>query len=211
MSTYSAQEGFRSFASGNTLTIDDIVHGLARESEHHDRVFDAFADHAAQADHGAHGAEVTTTTQTIIHDAPEPTVVFAPMQSVAPEAPAHAPAPAAPVYEPLSLSDDITGFLSALIAGNRDAVFGQIRQVTRSGEDSELFLTHAVCALDDAYRARIDGTAVHPEVARITAQCHPSFLEKLVGALTTAVDGSYSSGVTGVKLAVTRALAIVNG
>ncbi len=36
--------------------------------------------------------------------------------------------------------------------------------------------------------------------------CSTSFLERLVSALTTAVDGSYTMGVTGIKLALhTRA------
>ena len=90
-------------------------------------------------------------------------------------------------------------------------MFGTIRGITRTGGDSEAFLTHAVCALDDAYRARVDGSVCHPDILLVTADCHPSFLERMVTALTTAVDGSYSTGVTGVKLAVTRALAIANG
>ncbi len=209
MSTYSAQEGFRSFATGNALSIDDIVHGLAREAEHHERVFDALAANQVQ------DQQVTTTTTTVLHDeAPEIHAAVLESEVMAPRKAAtvqESVAPAAPVYEPLALSDDITGFIASLLSGDRDATFNHIRQVTRTGGDSELFLTHAVCALDDAYRARIDGTPVHPDVARLTAECHPTFLEKLVGALTTAVDGSYSAGVTGVKLAVTRALAIVNG
>ncbi|MDB5189168.1 MAG: hypothetical protein JWL82_125, partial [Parcubacteria group bacterium] len=66
-------------------------------------------------------------------------------------------------------------------------------------------------ALDDAYRAKMDGTAVHPEVARVCVDCAPNFLERLVSSLSTAVDSSYSAGVTGVKLAVTRALQVVEG
>ncbi|MEK7079886.1 MAG: hypothetical protein AAB901_01225, partial [Patescibacteria group bacterium] len=94
---------------------------------------------------------------------------------------------------------------------NKEAAFESIRQVTRAGEASEEFLTHAIVALDDAYRAKIDGSAVHPAIAALTNNCAPAFLEKVIGALTTAVDGTYSTGVTGVKLAVTRALSVVNG
>jgi hypothetical protein len=61
--------------------------------------------------------------------------------------------------------------------------------------------------LDDAYRARIDGTACDPAVAKACATCDTPTLEKLVGALTTAIDSSYSTDITGAKLALTRALA----
>ncbi len=182
---YSPAVGFRSFAPAEgALSIDDIVKGLSRMSE----------------------AE------------PEP-------HAVVPAGPAHDVAPmheyvapqAAPVNVegpasiPTHLPTDVPGFLHALLNGDRDGAFGAIREVTRTGGSSEEFLTHAVCALDDAYRSRIDGTAVHPEVARLTQSCATPFLERLVTSLTTAVDGSYSAGVTGVKLAVTRALAVVNG
>jgi len=48
---------------------------------------------------------------------------------------------------------------------------------------------------------------VHPEIKRITDSIATPVLEKLVTALSTAVDSSYSVGITGAKLALTRALA----
>lgn len=176
---YSAIEGFRSFAKGDFLTIDDLVNGLARET--------------------ARVEQMATPA--------------APVQAAAPAAPViETPrAVEAPKQESHQLLPDVHAFLSALIAGDRDQVFGTIRNVTRTGGDSEQFLTHAVCALDDAYRAKIDGTTCHPDIAALTADCHPSFLERLVSSLTTAVDGSYTTGLTGVKLAVTRALGVVQG
>jgi hypothetical protein len=67
-------------------------------------------------------------------------------------------------------------------------------------------LTRVVCALDDAYRARVDGAPADAELVRLTARLDTQTLEKLVTALTNAIDSSYSSGITGVKLALTRAL-----
>ena len=166
---YSPHEGFRSFASGGALTIDDIVKGLSRESE----------------------MELTR----------------GPVEIPAPAA--HAEAPVA--KNERAYSDNIPGFIEALINGDRDHVFGTVRTIAKNGGDTEEFISEAVCALDDAYRARTEGTDVHPEVARITRDCHPSFLEKLVSSLATAVDSTYSTGVTGTKLALTRALAVVNG
>ena len=78
-------------------------------------------------------------------------------------------------------------------------------------QDTELFVSHAACALDDAYRACIDGTTCHPDIAELTKDCHPSYLERIVSSLRTAVDGSYSAGMTGVKMALTRALGVVAG
>jgi hypothetical protein len=106
---------------------------------------------------------------------------------------------------------DVRDFIAALLNGDRDFVFGAIRQVVREGGDAEMFLTQVVCALDDAYRARLDGTQVNPEIARITQNCATNFLEILTASLSNAVDSSYSVGITGAKLAVTRALAIVEG
>jgi hypothetical protein len=90
-------------------------------------------------------------------------------------------------------------------------VFGTIRRINQAGHDAEEFMAHAICALDDAYRARLDGTPVHADVKEATDHLGTSFLERLVTALTTAVDGSYSMGVTGIKLALTRALAVSQG
>lgn len=162
---YSPHEGFRSFATGGALTIDDIVKGLSRESD------------------------------------------IAPVAPVM-EAPAMAQAPKA---RTTAYADNIPGFIEALVNGDRGHVFGTVRNVSKQGGDPQDFLSEAVCALDDAYRARTEGADVHPEVARVTKDCHTSFLEKVIASLTTALDSTYSAGMTGTKLALTRALAVVNG
>jgi hypothetical protein len=114
-------------------------------------------------------------------------------------------APTAEVHQ------DVPTFLAALVAGEKDTVFGIIRDITKAGGDAQAFITHVVMALDDAYRAKTEGGVVHPDIARIVADSAPSFLEKLITSLSTAVDSTYSAGVTGVKLAVTRALNVVTG
>ncbi|MEK7101065.1 MAG: hypothetical protein AAB921_03120, partial [Patescibacteria group bacterium] len=131
------------------------------------------------------------------------------MEQVQYEAPT--PRPMAEATHATPFNEDVRAFIEALLRGDRETVFGTIRGITRNGGDSEAFLTHAVCALDDAYRSRVDGSTCHPDILAATADCHPSFLERVVTSLTTAVDGSYSTGITGVKLALTRALAVVNG
>ena len=183
-------DGFRAYASGETLTIDDIVKGLAREA-------------AANPTASAH-----SLTPAFVAAVEEP--VHAPvMEQVQYEAPT--PRPMAEATHATPFNEDVRAFIEALLRGDRETVFGTIRGITRNGGDSEAFLTHAVCALDDAYRSRVDGSTCHPDILAATADCHPSFLERVVTSLTTAVDGSYSTGITGVKLALTRALAVVNG
>lgn len=171
-------EGFKRFASADTLTIDDIVKGLSRES----------------------GMNITS----------EPAPVSAAPEFSAPE-PVQRPAAPAQAAAPADIHPEVPSFIAAILEGERDYVFGVIRQLTQAGHDVEAFMAHAICALDDAYRARIDGTPVHADVKRATDHCATPFLERLVSSLTTAVDGSYSMGVTGIKLALTRALAVSQG
>ena len=103
----------------------------------------------------------------------------------------------------------IRGFATALVEGDRAAVFAGLRQHIRGGGASEHLLSKTVCIIDDVYRARVDGTACDPELARMTARLDTPTLEKLISSLTTAIDSSYSTGVTGAKLALTRALAVL--
>ena len=192
-SAYSAAQGFRSFApAGEALTIDDIVNGLARLPEVQ-----------GQNDYSS------TTTHTEAHITETPTYHSANQVLTA-----HAPVAQHVVRTeaaPAAISTDVRDFCAALLNADRDTVFGTIRQIVREGGDAEMFITQVVCALDDAYRNRMDGTKVNPEIARLTQNCATSFLERLTGALTNAVDSSYSAGITGSKLALTRALAVVEG
>ena len=100
-------------------------------------------------------------------------------------------------------------FISALVRGDRAAVFSGLRQRTQGTESPEQLISTAACLLDDAYRARIDGTNNDTDIARLIARLDTPTLEKLISALTTAIDSRYSVGMTGAKLALTRALAVL--
>jgi uncharacterized membrane protein YgcG len=190
-----ADQGFKVFAQGSALTIDDIVKGLSRESGTPVQAIPS-ENEPVVADH-----QVVAVSEAHTNFAP-----------AAPFAPAtYAPAPARTPMQAAGISTDVRDFIAALLNGDRDFVFGAIRQIVREGGDAESFLTQVVCALDDAYRARLDGTQVNPEVARLTQNCAPKFLELLTVSLSNAVDSSYSVGISGAKLAVTRALAVVEG
>ncbi len=103
----------------------------------------------------------------------------------------------------------IRGFAVALIEGDRAGVFAGLRQQVRGGGAPEQFINSVACVLDDTYRARIDGTACDSDIARRAARISTPLLEKIVASLTTAIDSSYSDDITGAKLALTRALAIL--
>jgi hypothetical protein len=192
-SAYSAAQGFRSFAQGQELTIDDIVNGLSRLPEN----APAPAAHFEEA----HTAPTYQSVEEII----------ASHAPVTQQQPAHYSAPARQEAPAVAISTDVRDFCAALLNGDRDAVFGTMRQIVREGGDAETFLTQVVVVLDDAYRARVDGTKVNPEIARLTQNCATPFLERLTSALTNAVDSSYTPGISGSKLALTRALAVVEG
>ncbi len=187
---YSTYDGFRSFAKPNgALTIDDIVQGLARSGG-----TERFAAEPTPAP-APEPARARPQNTEPIYDRVEP--IFDRAESV------ERAAPAQPV------STDVRGFISALLEGDRNAVFSALRMQVRGGGSAEQYLTRVVTALDDVYRARIDGTPVDGDIARLTARLDTPTLEKLIMALTNAIDSSYSAGVTGAKLALARALGTI--
>ena len=191
---FSAYEGFKSYAREGALTIEDIVKGLSREPS------------AAPAPH----VEPIYENVEPVYDHVEP--VYENVEPVYQNVEPVAPAPtvtrtARPRAEAAPVAAEVPAFIEVIVAGNREQAFAMLRSTIRSGGDAEAFLTQVACALDDAYRARLEGTPVHAEVERICKDCATPVLERLVTAFATAVDSSYSVGITGAKLALTRALA----
>ncbi len=113
------------------------------------------------------------------------------------------------IVEPSTAPASVRGFAIALIEGDRAAVFAGLRQQVRGGGTSEQLMSAVTGLLDDVYRSRIDGTACDADILRLTAKLSTPTLEKVVAALATAIDASYSTGVTGAKLALMRALAVL--
>jgi len=176
---YSSFDGFKSFARSEVLSIEDIVKGLTR----------------AQKITQTPVAEPTAKNVEPIYDHVEP-IEESPTPSIAEH-----------IAEMSGIPTDVRGFTSALIQGDRTAVFAGLRQHVRGGGSPENLISAVVCLLDDVYRARVDGTSCDPDIARLTARLATPVLEKLVASLTTAIDSSYSTDITGAKLALTRALA----
>jgi hypothetical protein len=178
---YSSYDGFKSFARGGALSIEDIVKGLARSHP---------APVAAPAIEPIRNVEPVYDNVEPVYENVEPIrdEAIAPVANVS--APAH-----------------VRGFVAALVEGDRVAVFAGLRQHVRGGGSPEKLISEIACLLDDAFRARIDGTPCDADIVRLTARLNTPTLEKLIAALTNAIDSSYSAGVTGAKLALTRALA----
>jgi hypothetical protein len=183
-SAFDSFQGFRSYAKSDELTIDDIVKGLSREALRTE------ADHLPALRTPAY---VAMTQKNVEPIAPELPVAIGHVEPIVTAAATTHPA-------------DVRGFVSALVEKDKDAVFGALRQIVRGGGNLEQFLTQATHALDDVFRARIDGTPADPEMVRICSDCDTPAIEKMVGHLATAIDSSYSTDTTGAKLAVTRAL-----
>ncbi len=177
---YSSFDGFKSFAKSETLSIEDIVKGLAR----------------------AHKVPLAPMTEPIYENV-EP--IYDRVESVLEEV--SAPVESRQFAESAAVSADVRGFTSALVQGDREGVFAGLRQHVRGGGAPEALISAVACHLDDAYRSRVDGTHCDADLVRLTARHSTTTLEKLVASLTTAIDSSYSNGVTGAKLALTRALA----
>jgi len=179
---YSTYDGFKSFAQKNgALSVDDIVKSLSRR-------------HPATT--------VSRNVEPIVHAEPvyenvEP--IYEQVETIVDAARA----------EMTGAPASVRGFIAALVEGDRVAVFAGLRQHVRGAGAPEQLISDIVCVLDDVYRARIDGSVCDADIARLTARLSTPTLEKLVAALTTAIDSSYSTGVTGAKLALTRALAVL--
>jgi hypothetical protein len=179
---YSSYDGFKSFAHNGSLSIDDIVKGLART-------------------HAAPVAAVEPKRESIqyvepVYDHVEP--IYENIEPIMEDSAPEVASAAAPVH--------IRGFVAALVQGDRSAVFAGLRQYTRGGGAPEKLISETACLLDDSYRARLDGTSADADITRLVARLDTPTLEKLVASLTTAIDSSYTAGVTGAKIALTRAL-----
>lgn len=176
---YSPYDGFKSFAREEVLSVEDIVKGLSRASAPAQRVVAP-----AAAPEPAAPVEQAYIPENI------PTAAL--VQSVHTEA---------------AVPATVRGMVSAILERDKEAVFAALRMHVRGGGEPEALLTPALCMIDDVYRSRIDGTPCDENVSRLAARLDTPTLEKLVASLTTAIDASYATSVTGAKLALTRALA----
>jgi len=189
--SYSTYDGFKSYARNGALSIEDIVKGLSRH--HHETV-------------AGYGMQSKLNVEPI-YEHVEP--IFEHIAAMEEQAMETITNDIDIETKIASTPPHIRGFAVALVEGDRNAVFAGLRQHIRGAGVPEHLLSKTVCLIDDVYRARIDGTACDPELARMTARLDTPTLEKLISSLTTAIDSSYSTGVTGAKLALTRALAIL--
>jgi hypothetical protein len=180
-SGYSSYNGFKSFARNGALSIEDIVKGLSQENP-----------------------------LPVVETAPEPIQNVEPIHEEVESINENLePIISNTVATATKVGTDTRGLVIALVEGDRTAVFAGLRQHMRGGGTPGQLMNTIVCLVDDVYRARVDGTACDADIARRAARLTTPLLEKLVASLTTAIDSSYSDGVTGAKLAFTRALSAI--
>lgn len=185
LNTYSSYDGFKSYARNGALSIEDIVKGLSRQSR----------QIAA-----AHKEPVVEP----VYENVEP--IYEQVEAIPESATQNAAAITAGTVQ---TPPHIRGFASALVEGDRAAVFAGLREHTRGAGAPERLLSGVVCLVDDVYRSRIDGTVCDPDLARLAARLDTPTLEKLVASLAIAIDSSYTDSMTGAKLALTRALTVL--
>ena len=132
-------------------------------------------------------------------------------EAVEPAAPKETPVQPAPEQEPAVADASVRGFVASLLDGDRPGVFAGLRQHVRGGGSPEQLLDEAARLVDETYRARIDGTPADESVVRLAARFPTPVLERIVASLAIAIDSSYADGITGAKLALSRALSVVRG
>ena len=178
---YSSYDGFKSFAHNGALSIEDIVKSLSRK-------------HQGTMDEHATPQKPNVEP---VYEHIEP--IYENVETIATET----------AVKTDAVQPHIRNFIAALVKGDRVAVFAGLRQYVRGAGAPEELLSSATCLLDDVYRARIDGTTCDADIERMTARLSTPILEKLITALATALDSSYSVGMTGAKLALIRALSSI--
>ena len=95
-------------------------------------------------------------------------------------------------------------FVQWVVDGNRDKAFSFLRTVMSQGQTADAFLRKVVYELDRAYQARLEGSDADPAVIDIVSTLTNKDLEALITGLVRAVDGGYTTGMTGAKVALTR-------
>ena len=198
---------FKSSAQSGALSVDDIVHGLSRSKQE-------TVSGGASVLASSTVSDVRDTSESLSGILSTSSMIRS--KNTKDEASVKVPSiPLKSVEEEQVIQTNgtdinnmvsVRGFLATLLEGDRTAVFYALRQITRGGGDATRFLTDATCMLDDAFRARIDGTDCDADIVRLVAKYQTPVLEEIVSALATAIDSSYSSGVTGAKLALAHAL-----
>lgn len=95
-------------------------------------------------------------------------------------------------------------FIQWLLEGNQHKAFAFLRTMTRQGREADTFLGKVIYELDRAYQARLEGAEADRSVVDLIGTLSNAEVESLITSLTRAVDGGYTTGMTGAKVALTR-------
>ena len=107
--------------------------------------------------------------------------------------------PAIPVMQPAETS--VHSLAEAIVSGDVAAAY------QRLGSEPMLALAEAASELDQVYRARRgEHVAAHDMLVRATSHVADTQLESAIGALVSAIDGTYADEAAAVKLAIVKAV-----
>ena len=117
--------------------------------------------------------------------------------------------PAVPTPAPIgdTAPSSTSASIVALLAGDRAAVFAALREQLKNGSPSACSQPPPASSMTRTALAPTG--ALLMRVARLAARLDTPTLERLVAASATGIDSSYADNVTGMKLALTRALAVL--
>lgn len=135
------------------------------------------------------------------------------------------PVPAVRVSAPAPSAQTTTGSVSAegvlaesaantlvraILSGDRDGAFALVRAHEKEGMDPTKLMTGAATIFDGLYCARRDNlTTGDLALTESAARVSDETLATLVEVMTHAIDGTYASVYTGVKLAVAQAFDLI--
>ncbi len=104
-------------------------------------------------------------------------------------------------------------FVEWIIRGEDKKVFTFLRMLKHQEQPVADFMRKVVSDLDNAYRARMEGTDersnVNQHIAEVTYHLSNQELETIVGELLHGVDERYDSAYTSVRLSLVRVLDII--
>ncbi|MDQ5927693.1 MAG: hypothetical protein QG633_131, partial [Patescibacteria group bacterium] len=104
-------------------------------------------------------------------------------------------------------------FVEWIVRGEDKKVFTFLRMLKHQEQPVADFMRKVVSDLDNAYRARMEGSDersnVNQHIAEVTYHLSNKELETIVGELLHGVDERYDSAYTSVRLSLVRVLDIV--
>ncbi|XKT74432.1 MAG: collagen binding domain-containing protein [Patescibacteria group bacterium UBA2163] len=123
-----------------------------------------------------------------------------------PEAPAHTSHAQSDAKAPALEGEAVNRFVAALLSGNRDEAFTLLAKIESEGVSATRFATAIATTLDRLCRSRKTGTEFNDlDIKEKAATVSDAALSELVEVFAHALDTSYTSQFTNLKIALAQA------